>query len=279
MPPSACSGATASSADLGSGLVAGTERVDNFGIDQVWVPAGTFTMGSIDNAGLEIPSFAVDEFIGEQPAHEVTLSEGFWIDKFEVTVVAYKAFDAAGGYDDPACWSTEGWEWRQERGDRVRETCGADDAQLPRSCVNWYEAEAYATWRGGALPTEAQWEYAARGPESNIFPWGNEWDPSKAHVVDANIVSQVGSFPAGTSWVGAQDMSGNLMEWVADWLDFDYYATTPSQDPTGPEQGEVKVEKGGWWGSVPYVARSAYRHFEDPPEYRDHHIGFRIISY
>jgi formylglycine-generating enzyme required for sulfatase activity len=73
-------------------------------------------------------------------------------------------------------------------------------------------------------------------------------------------------------------MSGNAMEWVADWLGVDYYATSPKTDPTGPATGEIKVEKGGWWGSNEFVARSAYRHYEDPPTYGDKHIGFRVAS-
>ena len=88
----------------------------------------------------------------------------------------------------------------------------------------------------------------------------------------------VGAYPAGASWVGALDMSGNAMEWVSDWLGVDYYTTSPPTDPTGPATGEVKVEKGGWWGSNEFVARSAYRHYEDPPTYGDHHIGFRVAS-
>ena len=88
----------------------------------------------------------------------------------------------------------------------------------------------------------------------------------------------VGSYPTGASWVGAHDMAGNAMEWVADWLDPGYYATSPTQDPPGPASGTVKVEKGGWWGSNEFVARSAYRHYEDPPTYGDKHIGFRVAS-
>jgi formylglycine-generating enzyme required for sulfatase activity len=111
-----------------------------------------------------------------------------------------------------------------------------------------------------------------------VYPWGNNWDPSKANVVDSQGSLPVGSFPKGASWIGALDMSGNVMEWVNDWLDVHYYEDSPVQDPAGAERGFRMVEKGGWWGSVPYVARSAFRHFEDPPEYQDHHIGFRVLT-
>ena len=90
-------------------------------------------------------------------------------------------------------------------------------------------------------------------------------------------LAPVGSFPAGKSWVGAYDMAGNAMEWVQDWLDTDYYKQTVRDNPPGPAAGTIKIEKGGWWGSNQFVARSAYRHFEDPPDYRDGHIGFRIV--
>jgi len=128
------------------------------------------------------------------------------------------------------------------------------------------------------LPTEAQWEFAARGTESSIYPWGDEWDTAKANVLDSEGLSAVGAYPEGISWIGAYDMAGNAMEWVQDWLSSQYYKNSPKDDPTGQETGTKKVEKGGWCGSNAYVARSAYRHFEDPPTYQDHHIGFRIVS-
>ncbi|MBL8157221.1 MAG: formylglycine-generating enzyme family protein, partial [Anaerolineae bacterium] len=147
----------------------------------------------------------------------------------------------------------------------------------PRVCVTWFEAEAYARWRGGALPTEAQWEYAARGPESRVYPGGNTWEPERANVLDSTGLTPVGSYPDGVSWVGAHDMAGNAMEWVQDWL-ANGYSERAVVDPTGPGRGATKIEKGGWWGSNAFVSRSAYRHFEDPPTYSDHHIGFRIVT-
>ena len=222
----------------------------------------------------------VKEFGSEQPAHDVRLTDGYWIDVDEVTNGAFAAFVDAGGYTNTALWSEEGRAWLAKHiVSQLPLTCAGDDPDLPRLCVTWYEAEAYAAWRAGQLPTEAQWEYAARGPDSRVYPWGDAFDAAKANVVDSIAPVAVGSFPAGNSWVGARDMAGNAMEWVADWLDPAYYAQSPAEDPTGPPTGTIKVEKGGWWGSNPFVARSAYRHYEDPPTYQDHHIGFRVVSH
>jgi len=258
----------------------GTVRLDERGVAQVWVPAGSFTMGTGDHLPVEPPAWAARALSSERPAHAVEITRGFWLDRTEVTVRAFAAFVADGGYERRTLWSDAGWAWLAARGaEGLPLECLEDGAlDLPRVCVTWYEAEAYARWRGGRLPHEAEWEWAARGPESRLFPWGDEWDPEKAQVVGADGPAAVGSFPDGASWVGALDMAGNAMEWVQDWLDVSYYARAERLDPAGPPTGARKVEKGGWWGGPPFAARSAYRHFEDPPEYQDHHIGFRVLS-
>jgi formylglycine-generating enzyme required for sulfatase activity len=256
----------------------GEVRQDAYGIQQVWVPSGHFMMGSDTADGQTVPSWAAREPASESPQHRVEITAGFWLDKVEVTNAAYQTFIDAGGYTQRAYWSPEGWDWLTHQIARPPRECEGMAPAQPRACITWFEAEAYATWRGGRLPTEAEWEHAARGPDSLAYPWGDVWTSALANVVDSQGSLPVGSFPGGASWVGALDMSGNLMEWVNDWLDVHYYETSPLQDPPGPEGGFYKVEKGGWWGSVPYVARAAYRHFEDPPEYQDHHIGFRVLS-
>ena len=266
------------------GSAAGQVRTDAFGTEQVWVPAGTFTMGTDKAAIARLkaagpPGWVAPALDAEAPAHKVTLTKGYWIDRDEVTNTAFKAFVDAGGYTTRAYWSDAGWAWLAAKdAARLPLHCQGDVPEDPRMCLTWYEAEAYAAWRGGRLPTEAEWEYAARGPKSMVYPWGDAWDGAKANVVNSIGPKPVGSYPAGASWVGALDMAGNAMEWVADWRDADYYKTSPATDPTGPTTGEVKVEKGGWWSSNEFVARSAYRHFEDPPTYGDKHIGFRIAS-
>ena len=262
----------------------GTARKDAHDVGQVWVPGGVFTMGS--EPGSATPtSWAVATFASEHPAHEVHLTRGYWIDTTEVTVESFAAFKAAGGYQDQALWSEKGWAWLQTKtGTDLPEVCTALPLKpdWPQVCVTWYEAEAYAHWRGGRLPTEAEWEFAARGPESSVYPWGNEYDAKKANLDGGTGPVAVGSYPAGASWVGAQDMAGNAMEWVADWWSDTYYAESPLNDPTGPDLGVIKIEKGGWWGpdgdSGAFVGRAAFRLDEDMPTYQDHHIGFRIVT-
>ena len=126
------------------------------------------------------------------------------------------------------------------------------------------------------MPHEHEYEKAALGVDGRQYPWGDEFDEKRANVVGIDGLTPAGSYPDGVSWVGAHDMAGNAMEWVQDWL-AKYSADGNAENPAGPANGRIKVEKGGWWGSNPFVARSAYRHFEDPPTYSDHHIGFRIV--
>ena len=258
----------------------GETRTDSHGIEQVKVPAGVFLRGTADITSLEPPAWARRVIQTEQPQHEVEVTRDYWIDMYEVTNAAYGAFVLDGGYQAEKYWSEAGLAWLAGRAESTLpiECEGETNEDHPRVCVTWYEAEAYASWRGGRLPTEAEWEYAARGPESLIYPWGNEFDPTKANVLDSSATTAVGSYETGKSWVGAYDMAGNAMEWVQDWLGPSYYSLKEKTDPQGPDEGRVKVEKGGWWGSNAVVARSAYHHFEDPPTYQDHHIGFRIVS-
>lgn len=260
----------------------GIARKDGHGVGQVWVPGGTFRMGS-DPSSATPPSWAVATYASEHPAHDVQLTRGYWIDTMEVTVESYGEFKAAGGYQDQSNWSAKGWTWLQAQGAQpLPEPCQTQKPDEPQICVTWYEAEAYAHWRGGRIPTEAEWEFAARGPDSRVYPWGNEYDSAKANLDGGTKPAYVGSYPAGASWIGAQDMAGNVMEWVADWWSDTYYAQSPLSDPTGPALGIIKIEKGGWWGpadnSGAFVGRAAFRLDEDMPTYQDHHIGFRIVT-
>ncbi len=254
-------------------------RADEKGVAQVWVPAGSFLMGAIESEQVNPPGFAIPEMESEYPLHEVQITRGFWIDTYEITVSEFKNFADSGGYEEKAYWSEAGLEWLSEQSiESLLKRCSSlKDENLPRVCVTWYEAEAYAHWRGGRLPNEAEWEYTASGPDSPIYPWGNEFDEIRANTIHSTGLKPVGSYPRGVSWVGAHDMSGNAMEWVQDWVDFDYYKTSPNADPQGPMTGKTKAEKGGWWGGVPYLARTAYHDFTDMPQYQDLRIGFRIV--
>ncbi len=259
-------------------------RLDEKGIEQVWVAAGSFKIGTSEEdaqallALTPVPGWLQLALDRERPQHEVHILEGYWLDRYEVTNAAYQTFIDDGGYQTKEYWSEAGWEWlgKQSAGSRPKPAGSKPD--LPRNNVTWFEAEAYARWRGGRLPTEAEWEYAARGPASYIYPWGNEFDGALCNVIQSSGLKPVGSYPRGSSWVGALDMAGNVMEWVQDWYDVDYYKLKVSNDPQGPETGQVKVEKGGWFSGPRGAARSAYGHFEDPPTYSDNHIGFRILS-
>jgi len=266
-----------------AGQQCGSSR-DAKGIEQVWVPAGSFLMGTDDPTLADLksqapPPWVAEALDSERPQHRVRLTRGYWIDKYEVTNAAFRAFADGGGYTTPAYWSQAGRAWlATQKLDALPGSCAGERPDEPRRCVTWFEAEAYARWRGGRLPTEAEWEFAARGPKSLRYPWGDAFDVTRCNVVGATGAVSVGSLRSGASWVGAEDMAGNAMEWVSDWLDQDYYRQSPEDDPTGPPTGKIKVEKGGWWGSNAFVARSAYRHYEDPPEYGDKHIGFRLVS-
>lgn len=150
-------------------------------------------------------------------------------------------------------------------------------AQQPRICVSYYEAEAYARWRGGRLPTEAEWEYAARGPLDWIYPWGNVFDPSKANTFESKFqkIVEVGSFPTGASWIGAQDMVGNVYQWVADW--FGDYQSASQNDPTGPANGLLgRVNRGGSWVYDHNYARTAHRTSYSPEVWGP--VAFRIVA-
>src|SRR4051812_32544602 len=139
------------------GQTAGQTRTDASGIEQVWVPAGTFTMGTDAKAiaALEAqspPDWVTPEFPSEEPAHEVTLTKGYWIDKNEVTNAAFSAFVDAGGYTNQSLWSTDGWTWLGGKDTtRLPLHCQGDVPEHPRLCLTWFEAEAYAAWRGGRL--------------------------------------------------------------------------------------------------------------------------------
>lgn len=250
----------------------GTFRIDARGVEQVWVPGGCFQMGSDPQKDPQAQA-------NEQPAHEVCLTKGFWIDRYEVTNAAYQKFIDDGGYSRPELWSQAGWAWKQKTS-----RTGPDsysnflDANQPRVGITWYEAEAYARWRGGRLPTEAEWEYTARGPKSAIYPWGNTWDPSRANY--GNTVEHtepVNKYTNGQSWVFTFNMAGNVWEWCADWHDDGYYKQRIKDNPTGPATGTERCARGGSFDNDSILLRAGYRNKSDPT-FQFSAVGVRVLS-
>lgn len=228
------------------------------------IPAGEFIMGSnqLDKEakamqyGSRKPWFA-----NEHPEHRVTLS-AFYIDKTETTNRHYKEFIDATGQKAPPNWS--GQSYPQNLADH------------PVVLVNWHEADAYCKWRKKRLPTEAEWEKAARGTDGRAFPWGNEFDIKKVNTMgEFGGTTQVGFFQDGKSPYGVLDMAGNVQEWTSDW-----YKAYPGGDYNDPDYGEKhKTVRGGGWGGMGHYTlqvyvRTAFR-MSAPPEGRYDDLGFR----
>jgi iron(II)-dependent oxidoreductase len=262
--------------------------------DEVLVPGGSFVMGT--DAHTE--PWALDN---ERPAHEVDLPS-FFIDTTPVTNRAYLEFVEAGGYDDPGWWTTEGWKWRQaarlehpefwRREDRSwwRTRLGIQEEVPPTEPVQhvgWYEADAYARWRGQRLPTEAEWEKAAAwdpATESKRrYPWGDE--PPVAGDGRANLAPRhlgpapVGVYPAGVSAYGCHQLVGDVWEWTSsDFLPWPGFAPHPYR-----EYSEVffahgyMVLRGGSWATRRRVARATFRNW-DHPQRRQIFAGFRCAA-
>ena len=156
--------------------------------------------------------------------------------------------------------------------------------RLPANRVSWYGADAYCRWKGKRLPTEAEWEKAARGDDRRMFPWGNEW-PTNERVTFRRkfaekgfaVMEPVDGLPEGKSPYGAHHMAGNVWEWVADWYDSDYYEESPSKNPQGPESGISKTLRGGNWYYKAYYMRTTYR-FNERPEVFKVWQGFRCAA-
>jgi formylglycine-generating enzyme required for sulfatase activity len=179
----------------------------------VLIPAGPFTMGLSDK------HFLAEEH--EKPQRQVYLPD-FWIDVYPVTNVRFALFLAAGGYDRPELWNEEGWDWKCRR--RMRRPsmwgqAGWDGPDQPVAGVSWYEADAYARWAGRRLPTDAEWEKAARGTDGRRYPWGDDWPTADLANFGLMIgrTTPVGLYPGGVSPYGCHDMAGNVNNWISDW--------------------------------------------------------------
>ncbi|MBI2192708.1 MAG: SUMF1/EgtB/PvdO family nonheme iron enzyme [Planctomycetes bacterium] len=195
-----------------------THPVD--GGKMVLIPAGAFIMGC--------PADDIFAKPHEQPQRMVWLS-AYWMDVFPVTNARYKRFIEDGGYENRDWWTPAGWEWRRESGVTAAlawNKPGWDAAEQPVSGVSWYEADAYGRWAGKALPTDAQWERAARGTDGRRFPWGETFPRRELANFNNQVgrVTPVGSYPEGVSPSGCHDMAGNVNNWCLDWYWPEFYA-------------------------------------------------------
>ena len=244
-----------------------SEIVGKDGAPMVLVPEGIFPMG--------VPKAARDGGVDERPNHDVFI-DTFYIDKFEVTNGRYLEFITQTGHRTPQHpTDPKKGLWH---GNIMPESV----IDLPVINVDWYDAEAYCTWAGKRLPTEAEWAKAAKGPNDWRFPWGDV-EPTDKHLNfnqtwrgEATLVP-VGIYEAGKSPYGAYDMAGNVWEWVADWYDPEYYSKSPERNPPGPQTGTHKVlRSSGWQGETPQ-ARIFTRIKSDPLD-RNHSTGFRCAK-
>jgi formylglycine-generating enzyme required for sulfatase activity len=228
------------------------EVIGRDGAPALLVPSGNFTMGDDENS----------------PLREVYL-DAFYIDKFEVTVSRYARFlQTTGGVKPP-----EGWAEANSDG----------TADLPVVGTDWYDADAYCKWAGKRLPTEAEWEKAARGTDQRIYPWGND-DPTplranfgkSAENPYKGGLARVGGREAGSSPYGAQDLAGNAAEWVADWFS-EGFQRGDVRNPKGPDSGAGKVIRGGGWYDPAERLKSTQR-MQATPRHRGDDLGFRCAE-
>jgi len=235
------------------------------------VPSGPFMMGSRFHPR-------------EAPRREVFVAE-FEIANVPVTVVQFARFMDSDGYDKQKWWSDEGWAWRQGQGrgwgrkDRTKPDDWVNQKNrynYPVTGVTAFEAEAYCSWLGAQknrtarLPTEAEWEKAARGDDSRPWPWGDTYLPGQANTYEHNVVGtlEVGSFPQDVSPYGVMDLGGNTQDWTAS----TYSPKAGEALPSGP----LRVARGGSWNDTAYGARTSYQHIY-PPGYYFAFLGFRIV--
>jgi formylglycine-generating enzyme required for sulfatase activity len=234
------------------------------GAPMVLIPAGPFTVGSNDG----LPN--------ERPEHTVTL-DAYYIDRYEVTLSLYRKFLEVGKHESPPTWDDEA---ATTVGDR------------PAIGMRWESAAAYCQWAGKRLPTEAEWEKAARGTDGRRYPWGDMqpfvdianynrgmWVSEAITLVAvtsglAGMSVRHGLKEGGRSPFGVSHMAGNAAEWVADWYERDYYQKSPGRNPPGPATGEKRVLRGGSWADLPSALRVTAR-FSAEPDFEDRTIGFR----
>jgi sulfatase modifying factor 1 len=250
-------------------LLAKTQAAKEIPMEWVPVPAGEFGMGA------EGDSASADE----GPKHKVSV-DAFLIGKHEVTNAQYHAFVKATGHRLPEnCCDPKFNLWK---GDAIP----AGVEELPVVNVSWDDAVAFCKWSGSRLPTEAEWEKAARGTDSRTYPWGNEppsgnranysFDPVSIWDGPASLAKK-DQYEFGRSPYGAFEMAGNVWEWVQDWYDENYYKSSPAKNPTGPAKGEARAIRGASWRNTADMLRAANRNKHAPSERRVY-IGIRCAK-
>ncbi len=235
------------------------------GAEMVLIPAGDFFMGAVDDSNTHYD---------EIPGHRVYLDD-FWIDRYEVTNRRYKQFVDETGHRAPyvnAEWA-QPYNWKDN-------TYPPGKADFPVVLVSWEDAAAYAAWAGKRLPTEAEWEKAARGGlVKKKYPWGGQITKQKANyftsITEKNQMKPVGTFPPNP--FGIYDSAGNVWEWCADWYDKTYYKKSPEKNPLGPEKGNYRVYRGGAWINRKEQLRCSER-ARNAPAHQSHIIGFRCAK-
>ncbi len=218
----------------------------------VLIPGGEFLMGS-DTEG------------DHSPVHRVQV-DSFYMDRYEVTNAQYLRFCEETGHRLPEFWGMDDFR------------CGPHYPDHPVVGVSWSDAVEYTGWCGKRLPTEAEWEYAARGGLVGMnYPNGDTLHPSDGNYTKSGKGGPVaaGSYPS--NGYGLHDMQGNVVEWVSDYYAADYYASSPSANPRGPESGRFRVIRGGGWHSGPYCNRVYYRNAL-PANWVDFNVGFRCVQ-
>ncbi|MBI3537458.1 MAG: SUMF1/EgtB/PvdO family nonheme iron enzyme [Chloroflexi bacterium] len=229
------------------------------GATMVYVPAGDFTMGSNDGEN------------DEKPVHTVYL-DAFWIDKFEVTNALYGKCVDAGKCSAPS---------ENKSYTRSLYYGNSQFANYPVIYVSWEDANKYCGWASKRLPTEAEWEKAARGTDARVYPWSNIFDKNALNSSEGGKgdTTAVGSYASGASPYGAMDMAGNVWEWVADWYDPSYYSNAPRirNNPKGPSSGQYHVVRGGSWFDDRSHVRAAFRDYGFPVIWTIG-VGFRCVE-